>query len=67
MLKLIFAGCIAETGPSVRYLVKEEREGLERVCKLLLESKAKPLPPKQYAKFKCQIWSEKTKKLAKKW
>ena len=42
-------------------------KGLETVCKPLLGSKAKPLPPKQSVKFKCQIWSKIiTKKLAKK-
>ena len=40
--------------------------GLERVCKPLLGSKAMILPPKQSVKFKCQIWSEITIKLAKK-
>ena len=42
------------------------RNDLERGCKPLLRSKTKPLPPKQYVKFKCQIWSEVTKMLAKK-
>ena len=46
--------------------MREERKGLERVCKLLLESKAKPLPPKQSIKFKCQKWFEIAKKFDKK-
>ena len=33
-------------------------------CKPLLGSKAKPSPPKQFVKFKCQIWFEITEKLA---
>ena len=37
------------------------------VNKPLLGSTAKPLSPKQSVKFKCQILSEITKKLAKKW
>ena len=39
---------------------------LERVCEPLFGSKAKPLPPKQSVKFECKIWSEITKKFAKK-
>ena len=42
-------------------------KSLERNCKLLLGSKAKPLPPKQSVKFKCQILLKITKKLAEKW
>ena len=48
--------------PSVRCLTKEEKENLERVCKPLLESKAKSSLPKQSVN---PIWSEITKKLAK--
>ena len=48
-----------KTRPSVRYLMREEKQ---RVCKLLLGSKAKPSPPKQSVAIKCQIWSENTKK-----
>ena len=44
----------------------EKRKGLQRVCKLLLESKTKPLLPKQSVKFKCQIGSEIIKKFGKK-
>ena len=40
--------------------------GLKRGSKPLLRSKAKPSPPKQSVKCKCQIWSEITKKFAKK-
>ena len=43
-----------------------KRKGLERVCEQLLESKAKPLPPKQSVKFKSLIWSEITQKFAEK-
>ena len=32
-----------------------ERKGFEKVHKSLLKSKAKPFPPKQSVKFKCQI------------
>ena len=45
---------------------EEKKKGLKRVCKLSLGSKAKPSPPKPSVKFKCQIWSEITKELAKK-
>ena len=38
---------------------------LERVFKPLLRSKAKPLLPKQFGKFKCTMRSEITKKSAK--
>ena len=41
-------------------------KGLERVCRPLLGSKAKPLLPKQSVKFKCKIWSKTTKKFVKK-
>ena len=53
---------------SVRYLPNERGKGndLERVCKPLLRSEAKPLLPKQSVKFKCKIWSEITKNFAKK-
>ena len=61
MPRLFFAGCIDDTRPSVRYLMREEkerfREGLQAV-------KAKPLPSKQSGKFKCQIWFKITKKIA---
>ena len=60
---MIYSDC---KGESVRYLMRKEKKGLERVCKPLLGSKAKPLPQKQYVKFKCQIWFKITKKLAKK-
>ena len=43
-----------------------EKKSLERVCKPLLGPKAKPSPPKQSVKFKCQVWFEITKKFAKK-
>ena len=46
--------------------MREEKEMLGEVCKLLLKSKAKPSPPKLPAKLKCQIWSEITKQFAKK-
>ena len=45
--------------------MREKWKGLG-VCKPLLGFKAKPLPPKQSSKFKCQIWAEITKKFAKK-
>ena len=35
-----------------RYLMREERKGLDRVGKSLLRSEAKP--PKQSVKFRCQ-------------
>ena len=66
MFKLFFAGCIGDTHPSVRYLMREKRRGLERVCKPILGSKAKPLAPRQSVKFGCMIWSEITKKVAEK-
>ena len=42
--------------------MRDEKKGLEIVCKPLLRSKAKPLPPKQSVNFKCQIWSKITRK-----
>ena len=67
MPRLFFAECIGETRPSVSYPERErKRKGLERVCMLLLESKAKPLPPKQSVKFKCQMWSKITNDFARK-
>ena len=47
-------------------VMREKRKGLERVCKPLLRSIAKPLIPKQSVKFKCKIWFKITKKLTKK-
>ena len=49
--KLVFAGCMC----------------LEGVCKTLslLGSQTKPSPLKLSVKFKCQIWPEITKKVAK--
>ena len=39
---------------------------MERVCKLLLGSKTKPLLSKHSVKFKGQIWAEMAMKFAKK-
>ena len=51
-----YSVCKCNTRLSVRYLMTErKRNGLERVCKPLLGSKAKPSPPKQSVKFKWQI------------
>ena len=44
---VIYSVCKCDTLLSVRYLMREENEGLEWVCKLLLGSTAKHLPPKQ--------------------
>ena len=74
MPRLFFAGGIGDMQRlQVRYVseckVPNERgkgHDLERVCKPLLGSKAKLLPPKQFVKFKCKIWFEITKKFAKK-
>ena len=63
---MIYSVCKCDTQPSVRYLMGGKRKGLGRVCKPLLRFKAKPSPPKQSVKFKCQIWFKITKKLAKK-
>ena len=41
-------------------------KGLERICKPLLQSKAKLSLPKLSVKFKCQIWFKITKNIAKK-
>ena len=53
---LFFAGDISDytfgkcdTRPSARYLIRKMKS-LERVCKQLLESKAKPVPPEQSVK-----------------
>ena len=67
MPRLFYAGCIGDTCPSVRYLMKEETERFQKtICKPLLESKAKLSPQKSVEKFKCQIWSDIARKLAKK-
>ena len=52
--------------PSVKYLIRKQKERLGEglQCKSLLKSKAKP-PPKQSARYKCQIWPEITKKFTK--
>ena len=42
------------------------KKRLEKVCKLLFRFPGKPSPQKQSVKFKCQKWSEITKKFAKK-
>ena len=62
----MLVGCVGETHSSVRYLMREKSQDLQRVGKPLVGSKATPSPPKLSVKFKCQIWSEITKKLAKK-
>ena len=46
--------------------MRVEKKKLKRVCKSLLEFKAKPLLAKQSGKFKCQIWLKITKKFGKK-
>ena len=58
--------CKCDMCPSVKYLMREEQKGLERVCRQLLGFKEKPSSLKLSIKFKCQIWSKITKKLAKK-
>ena len=44
----------------------EKQKGLERVCELLLRSKAKPLSPKQFKKFKSETWPKIAIRFAKK-
>ena len=74
MPRLFFAGGIGdiqrlrEKYMSKCKVPKERGKGndLERVCKPLLGSKAKPLSPKQSVKYKCKIRVEITKKFAKK-
>ena len=71
--RFFFAGCV---GDIQRFQVRYESqfkvpneskwEDLERVCKLSLGSKAKPLPPKQSVKFKCHMWCKITKNFVKK-
>ena len=64
--RLFFAGDIGDLHLrlQVRYAseskVSNDRgtKSLERVCKSVLGSKAKPSPPKQSVNFKCQIWSK---------
>ena len=64
---MIYSVCKCSTCLSVRYLRREKKvNDLERVCKPLLGSKAKPLPSKKSVKLKCQIRSEIGKKFAKK-
>ena len=52
-LDSFFAGCIGSMRLSVRYLMIEEKKGLEKVCKPLLVSERKPPPTKQSVKLKC--------------
>ena len=69
---LFFAGDIGDIQRlQVRYVSeykvplwngRRKGKGLERVCSPLLESKAKPLPPKQSVKFTCQMLTKITKK-----
>ena len=66
MPRLFFIGCIGETQPSVNYLMREKKERFGKGFKPLSESEAKPSPPEQSVKFKCQIWFKITKKCAKK-
>ena len=62
---MISSVCRCDTHPSVLN-ERGKGKGLEKVCKPLLGSKAKPSPPKHYVKFKCQIWFRITKKCAEK-
>ena len=55
MSRFLFAGCIGDTRPSARYLIRKEKE-----------SKTKLLSPKQSVKFKCHKWSKIIKKFTKK-
>ena len=74
MPRLFFAGDIGDIQRlKLQYISKcrvlNERgkvNDLEKACKPLLGSKAKPLPLKQSVKFKFKIWAEITKKFAKK-
>ena len=52
--------------PTVRYIMRATKKGLEKVSKSLQGSKAKLSPSKLFVMFKCQIQSEITKKFAKK-
>ena len=63
---MIYLQCLQVRYASECKVPNVKRKGLERVCKPLLESKAKPSLLKQLVKFKCQIWCEITKKFAKK-
>ena len=65
---MIYSVCKCNTHLSLRYLMREKKErfGEGFVTRYLLGSKAKPSPPKQSVKLKCQIWSKITKKFAKK-
>ena len=67
MHRLFFTGSIGDIQRlQVRYASECKvfnDKGLERICKPLLESKAKTYPLKQSVKFKCKIWSKVTKKL----
>ena len=66
MPKLFYAGWMHWCYASECKISNEIGKGLERVFKLILRSKANFLPVKQSVKFKCKIWSEITKKFAKK-
>ena len=74
MPKLFFAGDIGDIPHmKARYasegrVLNERAKGKvwRRVCKQLLESKAKLAPPKESVKLKCQLWPEITKNFAKK-
>ena len=41
--RLFSIGDIGDACPSVRYLMREESKRLERICKPVLDSKAKPI------------------------
>ena len=45
--------------------MREEKEMFGDGLQAVIGSKAKPSPPKQSVKFKCQIWSKITKNFAK--
>ena len=44
---------VVVTCPSVRYIIKIEKEGFAEGCKLLLESKGKLLSPNRSMMLKC--------------
>ena len=72
MPRLFFSGGIGNIQhlqvqyASKKFNKREKGNDLERVCKPLLRSKAKPLSPKQSVKFKCKIWLKITRKFANK-
>ena len=55
MPRLVFPGGIDGTRSSIKYLMRVEKEKFGEDLYAETKFKAKPLPPKQSVKFKCQM------------